>query len=78
MKLRAATPDDLALLRYWDRQPHVIESDPDDGWEWESGLRRNLGWRGQLLAEEDGGPAQPARKARTARLYGAGCSSIGR
>ena len=52
--LRPATPDDLALLRYWDQQPHVIASDPNDDWAWESELGRDLDWREQLIAELDG------------------------
>lgn len=54
--LRPATPKDLKLLRYWDEQPHVIASDPDDDWEWESELLRDPDWREQLIAELDGRP----------------------
>lgn len=56
MKLRPATPDDLALLRYWDEQPHVIASDPNDDWNWEVELHRSPDWREQLIAEIDGEP----------------------
>lgn len=56
MALRNATPDDLALLQYWDEQPHTIESDPNDDWEWEKELGRNPEWREQLIAEVDGRP----------------------
>lgn len=31
--LRPAAVDDVPLLRYWDTQPHVIASDPNDDWE---------------------------------------------
>ncbi len=56
IKFRPATPEDLALLRHWDNQPHVIESDPNDDWEWETELHRNPDWREQLIAEKDGRP----------------------
>tara|TARA_Y100001934_G_scaffold283676_1_gene405492 strand:+ start:8522 stop:8839 length:318 start_codon:yes stop_codon:yes gene_type:complete len=51
IQLRDATLADLALLRYWDTQPHVIESDPNDDWQWETELPRELTWRQQLIAE---------------------------
>lgn len=56
IQLRPATIADLALLRHWDEQPHVIESDPNDDWEWETELLRNPDWREQLIAELDGRP----------------------
>ena len=56
LSLRPATPDDLELLRYWDKQPHVIASDPDDDWAWEVELHRSPDWREQLIAELDGRP----------------------
>lgn len=56
LSLRAATLDDLPLLRSWDEQPHVIESDPDSDWEWEVELGRSPDWREQLIAEVDGVP----------------------
>jgi aminoglycoside 6'-N-acetyltransferase len=52
--LRYATPADLAVLRHWDEQPHVIAADPNDDWEWETELRRSPSWRQQLIAELDG------------------------
>lgn len=54
--LRPATPADLELLRRWDEQPHVVESDPNDDWGWEVELSRNPDWREQLIAEVDGRP----------------------
>ncbi len=54
--LRTAGPGDLALLRRWDDQPHVIASDPNSDWQWETELRRDPGWREQLIAELDGVP----------------------
>jgi aminoglycoside 6'-N-acetyltransferase len=56
IRLRDATPADLELLRRWDEQPHVIESDPNDDWGWEVELARNPDWREQLIAEHDGRP----------------------
>jgi aminoglycoside 6'-N-acetyltransferase len=56
IRLRAATPADLALLLHWDEQPHVIASDPDDDWNWEVELAREPAWREQLVAEENGRP----------------------
>ncbi|MBK8703118.1 MAG: acetyltransferase [Saprospiraceae bacterium] len=54
--LRPATIADLPLLQHWDEQPHVIESDPSDDWEWETELLRHPDWREQLVAELDGRP----------------------
>ena len=54
MKLRPATPDDVRLLRHWDEQPHVIASDPNDDWNWETELARSPDWREQLIAEVGG------------------------
>lgn len=56
VSLREATIDDAALLRYWDEQPHVVASDPNDDWEWESELLKTPFWREQLIAEVDGVP----------------------
>lgn len=54
--LRDATPEDLALLQRWDDQPHVLESDPNDDWGWETELARRPSWREQLIAEIEGRP----------------------
>ncbi len=56
IRLRAATPADLDLLRRWDEQPHVVEADPHDDWGWERELARTPDWREQLIAEDDGRP----------------------
>ncbi len=53
---RDATRDDIPLLRFWDKQPHVKASDPDSDWEWETELLRTPDWREQLIYEEDGRP----------------------
>jgi aminoglycoside 6'-N-acetyltransferase len=54
--LRSASPADLALLRRWDEQPHVIAASPNDDWGWEIELGRCPDWREQLIAESDGRP----------------------
>jgi aminoglycoside 6'-N-acetyltransferase len=54
--LRPATLADAKLLRRWDGEPHVIASDPNDDWEWETELGRSPDWREQLIAELDGRP----------------------
>lgn len=56
LELRTASPADVPLLRHWDEQPHVLASDPDSDWEWESELARTPDWREQLIAELDGRP----------------------
>ena len=56
IKFRAATHDDLDVLKYWDDQPHVIASDPNDDWNWEIELNRRVPWREQLIAELGGKP----------------------
>lgn len=56
MKLRPATLADLSLLKHWDEQPHVVASDPNDDWQWETELGREVDWREQLIAEVDGVP----------------------
>jgi aminoglycoside 6'-N-acetyltransferase len=54
--LRPAAIADLPLLRHWDAQPHVVASDPNDDWQWETELARYPNWREQLIAEVDGRP----------------------
>jgi aminoglycoside 6'-N-acetyltransferase len=56
INLRDATPADLAILHHWDEQSHVIASDPNDDWHWETELKRNPNWREQLIAEIAGRP----------------------
>ena len=51
MHLRNATIDDLQTLKYWDEQPHVIESDPNDEWDWENSLNNEYEWQELLIAE---------------------------
>lgn len=47
---RPATPADQPLLEYWDSQPHVTDSDPNDDWNWDMELQRSPVWREQLIA----------------------------
>ncbi|MEZ4884181.1 MAG: GNAT family N-acetyltransferase [Chitinophagales bacterium] len=54
--LRKANLTDLQTLQHWDKQEHVIESDPNDDWNWETELTREPEWRQQLIAEVDGKP----------------------
>lgn len=54
--LREAQLSDVPILEYWDQQQHVIDSDPDDEWEWEKELAVNPFWRTQLMAELNGEP----------------------
>lgn len=56
IKLRPANIGDLALLRHWDEQPHVLASDPNDDWGWETELEKTPEWREQLIAELDDRP----------------------
>lgn len=56
IELRPANINDLAFLRHWEKQPHVIESGVDEDWGWETELRKNPAWREQLIAELDGRP----------------------
>lgn len=42
------------MLTHWDDQPHVIQSDPNDDWNWEEELQRRPPWRKQLIAEVAG------------------------
>ncbi len=55
--LRSARPEDAAVLKRWDDEPHVLASDPNDDWCWEDALARTHDWGGeQLMAELDGRP----------------------
>lgn len=56
MNFRNANIDDLELLKHWDKQQHVIDSDPDDDWNWAYELTRFPDWREQLIAELNGVP----------------------
>jgi aminoglycoside 6'-N-acetyltransferase len=57
VRLRAATLADLAVLRAWDAQPHVIAATgADDSFPWEIELPRSVPWRELLIAESGGRP----------------------
>jgi len=56
ISLRPVRIDDLELLLRWDQQDHVIASDPNGDWEWETELTRDPCWREQLIAEIDRRP----------------------
>ncbi len=56
IRLRHTTIEDIPTLKYWDDQQHVIDSDPNDDWNWEYEIPRTLIWREQLIAELDGRP----------------------
>ena len=57
ISFRAANIADLALLRHWDEQPHVVAASGDDGgFDWEFELPRLFDWRELLIAEKDGRP----------------------
>ena len=56
ISLRPAKLADLDLLKYWDEQPHVITSNPNDQWDWDTELRNNSEGREQLIAEIDSRP----------------------
>ncbi|WP_198401852.1 hypothetical protein [Zobellella denitrificans] len=45
IRLRAAGPADLTLLRRWDQAPQVRAADPNDDWQWETELYRRPDWR---------------------------------
>lgn len=49
LKFRDATISDAPVLRHWDTLDHVIDSDPDDEWNWEEELARQVSWRVQWM-----------------------------
>ncbi|HSF95608.1 MAG TPA: GNAT family N-acetyltransferase [Thermohalobaculum sp.] len=62
MRLRPAGPEDLALLRHWDEQPHLqeIAGDPEfNDWDWENQLGRSVPWREMLIAVDDADGDRP-------------------
>ncbi len=56
LKFRPARFEDLAVLELWDTYQHVIDSDPDEDWNWSYELKRKPFWREQLMAELDNTP----------------------
>jgi aminoglycoside 6'-N-acetyltransferase len=55
LQFRPVTIEDLPLLLYWNKQPHILESIGDD-WDWATELAYSPDWREQLIAELDGHP----------------------
>lgn len=56
IRFRKATLDDLVLLKQWDEDPSVIDSDPMGDWDWEAELAHDPDWREFLIAETEGIP----------------------
>lgn len=57
VSLREATADDVALLTYWDSQPHVVAaSGDDDNEDWSHALATKDDATWYLVAEERGRP----------------------
>jgi len=57
MNMRLAEPSDLAILRHWDTQPHVVANmGADDAEDWETELGRRPDWREWWIAEADDRP----------------------
>jgi aminoglycoside 6'-N-acetyltransferase len=54
--LRSAIFADLAVLRHWDKQPHILAAKGDEDWAWETELQKRPDWREQLIAEVDARP----------------------
>ncbi|GJL96143.1 MAG: hypothetical protein DHS20C05_25480 [Hyphococcus sp.] len=55
MRLRPATKEDIPLLKYWDKKPHVISAGGDDDWyDWDKEIPRNADWGEFFIAEEGG------------------------
>lgn len=49
--LRPAVLSDVPMLTHWDTQQHVIDSDPNDHWQWAVEIPKQFPWREQLIAE---------------------------
>ena len=54
--LRPASINDMELLRHWDQKPHIVESNPNDVWDWSAELQSKHDWLEMLIAEIDGRP----------------------
>ncbi|MEM9813099.1 MAG: GNAT family N-acetyltransferase [Pseudomonadota bacterium] len=55
LTLRAARPDDLRILREWERAPHVAAAGIAD-WPWDEMLASSVPWSEILIAEVNGRP----------------------
>ncbi len=47
---RKATINDLELLNYWEKQPHVIAAGVDEDWGWEDDLANESPYYNNLIA----------------------------
>ena len=56
LTFRDAVISDAPILRHWDTLDHVIDSDPDDEWDWELELAKVVNWRVQWMFLLDGKP----------------------
>lgn len=56
LKLRLATLSDLQILESWDTKEHVIASDPNDEWDWNTMLSESYEWQELLIAELESVP----------------------
>ncbi len=56
MHLRPATREDIPLLKHWDEQPHVWNSDPDTGWDWDNEIGKGLPGYEHFMAENQDKP----------------------
>jgi aminoglycoside 6'-N-acetyltransferase len=54
--LRDVNIEDQPILEHWDEQAHVIDSDPNDDWDWATEIPKQVSWREQLVAELNGEP----------------------
>jgi len=56
VSLRRVTVADLDLLNAWDREDHVIASDPNNDWAWNADMIRPETGREYFMAEHNGHP----------------------
>jgi len=54
--LRDANINDLSILKYWDKQPHIKAAIPGNNWQWELELSKKPSWREQLIVELESKP----------------------
>lgn len=56
ISFRQTNVSDVSVLRNWDSQPHIIESDPNSDWQWETELKKSFDWRVQWIVKLNGHP----------------------
>lgn len=49
LRYRDATVSDAPILRQWDKYDHIIASDPDGEWDWETEIGKIVDWREQWM-----------------------------